>query len=240
MVRIILGFSLLLLPFSFVAHASVIQYTDYSSWAAAAAAEPNVNIAIEGFGGGVIDTLGVSVSTRSGMGTAIGAGNGQIVNGAWVDCVGKNACNGNAYDTTSFHSAKPLYAFGGTWDLPAAYPGGLEMYTDISPQIISPNQYQAGPYSDGSAFSGFFGFVSDSPFSSVTLASSYGSQSLDLTDMVMGIDPPPTAAPEPALLLPLGVLAIWGFKKRYIRLGVVSRAGLEPATTALKVRCSTN
>ena len=213
MLRSILGISLLLLPFSYAADASVMEFTDYSSWFAAANAEPNVNIAVENFDNNTINTAGVSVLTRSGMGTEIGAGNGQIVNGAWVDCVGKNACNGSAYDTTTFYSAKPLYAFGGTWDLPAAFPGGLELYTELSPQAVSPNQYQDGPYADGSAFSGFFGFVSDSPFSSVTLASSSGSQPLTLTNMVLGIDPPPASAPEPVFLLPLGVVAVWGLKR---------------------------
>jgi hypothetical protein len=217
MLRIILAISLLLIPFSFLTQASVIEYTDYSAWLGAASAEPNVDVATEEFQNGRINTLGVSVTTRSGMGTQIGAGNGQIVDGAWVDCVGKNACNGSAYDTTAFYSAKPMYAFGGTWNLPAAYPGGLELSMDTSPQIISPNQYASGPYSDGSAFSGFFGFVSDSPFSSVTLGSSYGSQSLTLTDMVLGIDPPPAAVPEPAFLLPLGLLAVWGVKRKYAK-----------------------
>jgi hypothetical protein len=207
----------LLLP-TCAAQASFLEYTDYSTWLGAVASASNVEVAVENFANGQIDPPGLSVSTRSGMGPQIGPGNGQIVNGAWVDCVGKNACNGAAYDTTTFSSSTPLYAFGGTWVLPAAYPGGLEIYTNLFSPIISPNQYQSGPYDDGSRYTGFFGFVSNTPFSSVTLGSSYGSQSLTLSGLVLGIDrPPASAVPEPVSLLPLGLLAVW-FGTMFLRL----------------------
>jgi hypothetical protein len=192
---------------------SVMTYSDYGNWAISAAEQPNVNIVSETFANNQVQTPELSITTLSGMGGASDPGNGVIANNSWTDCVGKDACNSLAYDVTIFSFSKPVYALAGDWDMPAG--SGLEIYTG-TPSPVSPNQYEDQGHLAGSAFSGFFGFVSDTPFDSVVFASSTGQQSFTLSDLSIGIDPPPSlAAPEPSTLALLGAAGIaLGFTRK--------------------------
>jgi hypothetical protein len=164
-----------------LAKGSTITYTNAASWLAAARALPNVKISAQTLANNRLNPSGVTIASYSGLNSQ-NTGNGKIHYGEWDDCVGKSACSGLLYDTTKLSSARPMYAFAGTWNLNGATPGGLEIYIDGNSQPLSPNRYQNGRNLAGRAYAGFFGFVSDTPFESITLGSS-GSQSFTLTNI---------------------------------------------------------
>jgi len=111
--------------------------------------------------------------------------------------------------TTEWSFSSPFIAFGGNWDLftPAGPGTGLAISIDgiIQSQIVIPNTY-AGE---------FWGFIADSPFSKVELlkpSAISGSELYHLDNMVFA-----TAVPLPAAiwLLGLGVIGLFGYKKRF-------------------------
>lgn len=188
-------------------YGSVTTYTDVGAWAVAASEEPNVTLEGATVVGGQLQSTDLTFATKSGMDGVYGPGNGQFIGQLWADCVGKDGCNGLAYDTTTITFDKPVYAFAGNFDLAAG--GGLEVYTN-GPISVSPNQTVDPHGASGTAYDNFWGFVSSTPFETIEFASSYGNQSFTLADITYAIDPPPSAAPEPssfALLALAGVAA---------------------------------
>jgi hypothetical protein len=188
---------------SLPAFGSDTTYTQYETWAISAGKAPNVVIVSETFDNNQIQTPELTITTRSGMGSISEGGNGVIANNSWVDCVGKDGCNGLMYDVTTFNFSKPVYGLAGDWDMAAG--SGLEIYAGGS--AVSPNQYIDGSVLAGNPFNGFFGFVSDTPFYSIVFASSSGAQSFTLCGLSIAIDPP-APSPEPSTIALMGAACV--------------------------------
>lgn len=141
----------------FPALSSTVTYTNQADFLAAAAATPDTTTELETFSGPAVTAPGLSVVTHGGW-HPNGAGYGYIANGEWNDCVGRD-CDVISDSTTVWTFAKPIYAFGATfdyagWQLSPGFSPGLSLnYGLVDPPIQN----------------GFFGFVSDQPMSSVVV-----------------------------------------------------------------------
>jgi hypothetical protein len=127
--------------------ANVLIYTDASAWSSHVG-----SITEEDFGSSTL-TAGLSVASP----------NGQIAGGHWSDTLVavSNEFNDNApLTTTTWSFSSPIHAFGGLWDLGPAGPGtGIAFM--INGTILVPVEV------DRNSTGGFFGFISDTAFTSV-------------------------------------------------------------------------
>lgn len=180
-----------LLLLALPAFGSVTTYTDPATWEQAVSAFSDVIVESSPITGGQLDSA-VNVTTHSGMGTVSASGNGVFNRAEFLDCVGKDSCNGLVDDTTTFTFSSMVYGFAATWDLEGGTGSGLEIYIN-GPQYVSPNQGQDGY---GAAYSGFFAVLSTDPFPSLLFASSVGEQAYTVEQMMLAIGPQ-TAVPEP-------------------------------------------
>ena len=130
------------------ASASVTVYTDYYAWAAAAGG----SIVTEDFTHAGLTASGLTVTSDNGEITHTSVTFGD----AWRDVV----VPGGA--TTTWKFSSPTYAFGGFWDLQSDSVGGpgtgIDLYLDGLTNVASVDNSLAGV---------FFGFVSDTAFTSV-------------------------------------------------------------------------
>ncbi len=195
--------------------ANISVYHDYASWLnALESAHADASVATETFDSGFLSTPGLSFTTRSGAaGTEPGLG--QIQNGQWTDQVGKNAPA--AYDTTQISFSGELFGIGGDWNVSSSA-AGLQLWlnTATSPYLsVSPDQ--SGPWGS-SAFTGWWGILSDEPFSNILIGSDTGSVSYTLDNLSLG-DPPVSNAPEPqsAALAGLALGAAGLLRRRLLR-----------------------
>lgn len=146
---------------------NIATYTDQAAFLAAAQTIPNTTTELETFSSPAITAPDLSVQTVSGMGPyGPYAGYGRVANGVWRDCLGR-PCGDPAtgreyyYSTTTWQFSKPTYAFGATFNYdqdngPLA--SGISLTADTAGGNI------AAPLTDG-----FFGFVSQAPFTSVVV-----------------------------------------------------------------------
>ena len=134
-----------------------------------------------------------------------------LVSGLTFTSTNGNINGGKFYDkitsagaTTTFSFANGTNAFGGTFDLSLAnYGSGLKFLIDGTTLVGSIKNTPTG----------FFGFISDSAFSAVKIASSTPGQEIySLTNLVVGQSDVPGAVPEPATwaLMILGFGAVAG------------------------------
>lgn len=195
---------------------SIPTYFDVGSWAVAAQNQPNVSITLDGesiVNGQLVSDIGGSVegtiTTRSGMGTVYGPGNGQMIGSLWADCVGKTGCSSGPYDTTTITFDKPVYGFAGNWNLQGGTGSGLLIYTDATgPQAASPNAHFDGRQDAGVDFNSFWGLVTNAPFQKLTFTTTTGDQNYTLGNIIVALDPPAAVTPEPATLALLGIAGI--------------------------------
>ncbi len=195
------------------AAANITVFTDQMAWTdALIAQQPSAVPVTETFDSGAIALPGLSVTTTSGMGWVLSSGLGQIANGEWEDQVGKNASL--PYDTTQFGYSSgqnsSLYGFGGDWNIsPSAT--GLELWANTTTTPFIPIVPDPATSNGAPGYHGWWGFVSDEPFTDVLLGSDSGATTYTLDNLVLG-DPPAavSATPEPsaAALLVLGMLSL--------------------------------
>lgn len=197
---------------SLPANAAIIQvFTNEAAWAAAA----GTPISTEDFSDTTLVT-GLTVTP---------AGGGSISGGMLSNSVAifQLCANGGvgcppAPVTTQFGFSPATTAFGADWDLS---PGGAG--NGISFDILLNNgthQTVAGISNPGGvAFNGFFGFVSDTPFTSITLTtqSLTGNSETFNADNVRFVGSGVVAAvPEPSSLALLagGLFTVWMIRRR--------------------------
>jgi hypothetical protein len=192
-------------------YASVTTYTSNSAWLQAT--NSGGNILTEHFAGPALTMPGLTVSTVSGISSSgFQPGDGKIANGMWNDCVG-NSCPA-AFDSTTWSLNKPMYAFGAMFNSVGI--GGLEFGLNTAsagPVIQLPASQNPG---NPTQYSGFFGFVSTEPFTSVFVSTAFlvpgtSSTNYGMSDLQISTTDP---VPEPATVwfmlaaIPLGVFAV--------------------------------
>jgi hypothetical protein len=202
-----------------VSYGATVTYTDQAAFLAAAQTIPNTSTELETFDSGAITAPNLSVQDYSDWGhhNAVPLGNISNIsnNGTFNGCVGYN-CNDYMYASTVWSFGKPVYAFGATLAYPASEPQA------------------AGIQADGTVFpfqNGFFGFVSDQPFTSLTFRENElnspppggcgaclpATQYYALDNLYIQIDPPGASdAPEPGTfaLLTLPLIALGLYRRR--------------------------
>lgn len=208
--------------------ATAVQYLDYNSWAAAAATSPGTVMGTDDLSLNKFSLPGFSVTDCSGNplpGETMGCGSidhgavGAFVNGQWTDGVGRLAFNGitgqtSAYQYSIIETADKTYAIG--FQI-AVEPDNLtSIFFNVNDQQFFPfggGNPVTGPPGNSSEYSGFVGFVSDTPIDPIRL-DAYGVASPYQIDTVFDA----TAVPEPATWTMLGSallsLGVWRRKRR--------------------------
>ncbi len=182
---------------------------------------PGSTVYVDSFANGQIHEAGVSVSSDIDYnGYAVGAGNGQLIAGSYQETTGK-------YSTTVWTFSQPIYAFGGNWTMQSINAGlevdsGNAVYfmPDGVVKPLSSYGFNSPPQWPAQGWSGFWGFVSETPINEVSISfgdegfgGSYG-QTYSFTNMetasVMA------AAPEPSgiMLTAAGTLIALGLVRR--------------------------
>lgn len=167
-----------------------------SAWAAAAGQQ---NVISSGF------TLSVAYCSALGVPPVCNTKDGITPSGFGGD-PGK-------YDFDVMTFDRPVYAVGGILDLPPVmaglYFGGVG--------VPYAEGYDLGKVADGSEWKGFFGVTSDQPITSIEIyagdhntGNSGWEQPYQFSDLMLGLDPPPAATPEPGMawLMGLGLLIV--------------------------------
>jgi len=165
------------------AYASVTYYTDQAAYTAAL--------------GGFVSTEDFADTTLI-PGLTLTTLNGNISGGAFFDKVTSTGA------TSTFTFANGTNAFGGTFDLGIAnFGSGVKFILDNTTYAGAIKNYPTG----------FFGLISDTTFTSITLGSATTGQEIyKLTNLVVGQSDIPGAVPEPATwaLMILGFGAVAG------------------------------
>lgn len=180
------------------ASASVTTYNDYGAWAAAVGG----TIVQEDFTGAGLTAPGLTVTTDNGQITHTSV----TFTDAWRDQV----VPGGATTTWSFSS--PIFAFGGFWDLQSVSVGGpgtgIDLYLNGTTNVASIDNSLAGT---------FFGFVSDTPFTSVQERAGQivaSAETYEVSPIVFA-----GAVPEPStwamLILGFAGIGFMAYRRRY-------------------------
>lgn len=186
--------------------AVITAYTDATAWAAAA----GTPIATEDFTDATL-VSGLSVSLAGGGSISSGKIDSSLaVFGLCID--GGVGCPA----TTQFSFSPGTTAFGADWDLA---PGGPGFGIDFSVMSAGgATQFVSGITNPGTGgtFSGFFGFVSDTSFTSINLGSGFtgNGELFDADNVRFRIAKRTVPEPATLALVALGVFGIAAFRKR--------------------------
>ncbi|MBV8550010.1 MAG: hypothetical protein JOY54_01830 [Acidobacteriaceae bacterium] len=135
----------------------------------------------------------------------LGSGRASIQNGAWVEAGWKGD-----YTLVTFDA--PIYAFGADWKMKVD--SGLLLFTNGGPVAAFPINLSGDQIYRGLTYNGFFGFVSELPFTQVVIesgsacnaerasrASCYDvaddAQAFTMENLVITVAPQAATAPEP-------------------------------------------
>ncbi len=201
MLKLVAAF--LLLSFHACVFADPLQpaasvYYDQAQFESAAA--PLGQLSMDNFDQGQIHLSGVSVSSDVPYdGQGVGEGNGHLLSGAYAETTSK-------YSVTTWTFRDPVYAFGGLWNL-GPVNAGLQIVPSGGVYFL-PDGMTPRASSDPANWSGFWGFVSDTPIDSVSISTgdegmpNHFGQSYSLTNLELVT---PTPEPSSLLLLALGL-----------------------------------
>ena len=181
---------------------TIAVFTNYSDWQTAATSKPlPVTLLSESFDGDVVHNSELSLISISGMAGIQEIGNGKVADGRWTDCVGKNGCNGKAYDVTELTlNGDQIYGIWAEWHTTESS-DGLEMWIPGGGTALTG---APDPFGGFRPYDGGWGFVSDQPFAQLLLGEDRGSQNFTMDNLVIAS----TTSPEPAMLLPLGLAVV--------------------------------
>lgn len=208
---------------------SITNYTSYAEWQAAIDAKPGAFVQVESFAGGTLHVPGLTITSQSGMGGAIGTGSLQIGDASVSDCVGKGGCPAGNYDTTLISYSTDAQLYGLFFDSIEVGNGDatsepLEFWLSLPSQGTNALATLAGaPITFDGRVTGYqplaagaWGFVSDVPFNDITLAEDGPAVRYQAAGNWYFGDPT-TATPEPLSLalcgLPLCLFALWRKRK---------------------------
>lgn len=130
---------------------SAVTFTDQSEFLSAAQQIPNSTVELDTFNGPGLTAPGLRFQDYSDWISGGPISVSTIDNGVFNGCVG-HFCGSHLDDVTTWYFSNPTYAFGATF----TYPG---KQIDAIENGISAFGITEFPYQDG-----FFGFVSDTPF----------------------------------------------------------------------------